>query len=201
MALKLATTSSKWAFLFLGGFAGVCGASYSAWHFRPSVFSDQSVNSPANIPSSLRKIPIDRHTVAQPAPLSNSPVKYSLGDRLKVTLFENVDLSDEEHANLPATGLVERTELTGEYVVQENGYISLPLLGAVEVEGKSVEEVAESLQAAFKQWMARPAKASVVLMDREPIYLVGKGTKPGTFKYSPGNDSAACACLVWHRQG
>jgi protein involved in polysaccharide export with SLBB domain len=42
------------------------------------------------------------------------------------------------------------------------------------------------LQTTFNRLMRRPAKASVVLVEREPVYIVGNGMKPGAFKYSPG---------------
>src|SRR5258708_1362799 len=71
-------------------------------------------------------------------------------------------------------------------IVQQKGYIVLPLLGAIEIEGLSTEEVVRALQAAFKRSMRRVAKASVMLIDREPVYVVGKGIKPGAFKFSPG---------------
>jgi len=146
-----------------------------------SVTDDHSAVS-ASIPSSLRKIPVEVGPSLKPT----LPLKYSLGDRLKITLFESVDLSDEEQTNIPLTGLVERTELTGEYVVYETGNIVMPLLGSVEVDGQSTDEVVTSLQEAFKRSMRRPARASVVLLDREPIYIVGKDVRPSTVKYSPG---------------
>ena len=34
--------------------------------------------------------------------------------------------------------------------------------------------------------MRRPARASVVLLEREPVYIVGKDVRPSTVRYSPG---------------
>jgi len=136
----------------------------------------------ASISSSLKKITVEAGLSLKPT----LPLKYALGDRLKITLFESVDLSDDEQANIPLTGLVERTELTGEYIVHETGHIVMPLLGAIEVDGQSTDDVVTSLQEAFKRSMRRPARASVALLEREPIYIVGGDVRPGTVKYSPG---------------
>ena len=76
-----------------------------------SFANDHSVLRTA-IPASLKNVPVE----AGPSLKPTLALKYSLGDRLKITLFESVDLSDEEQTNIPLTGLVERTELTGEYV-------------------------------------------------------------------------------------
>src|SRR3954466_15707033 len=51
---------------------------------------------------------------------------YAIGDRLKITFFERVGAG-------PTGGslgtLIERTELSGEYVVQQDGSVFLPLGG------------------------------------------------------------------------
>jgi exopolysaccharide production protein ExoF len=62
----------------------------------------------------------------------------------------------------------------------------MPLLGAIEVDGQSTDDVVTSLQEAFNRSMRRPARACVVLLDREPIYIVGRDVRPSTVKYSPG---------------
>lgn len=175
--------------IILGAAAAFCAVAVGIWlwqSYRDPVITDHPTLKKPAIPFSLRHIPVETHPAAQPALQPNSSVRYALGDRIRITLFEKVDLSDEEQINVPATGLVERTELTGDYIVQENGYIVLPFIGAIEASGQSTEQVVQALETAFKQTMRRPAKASVVLLEREPIYVAGKGIKPGAFKYSPG---------------
>lgn len=195
MFFKIVTRSSKRVIAVLGCFAAVSGA--VAWQrgsSRDISFADDHSLARTSIPSSWKRLPVEAGPSLKPAspikysaPANSSlPLKYSLGDRLKITLFENVDVSDEEQDNIPLTGLVERTELTGEYVVYETGNIVMPLLGAIEVEGQSTDDVVTMLQEVFKRTMRRPARASVVLLDREPIYIVGKDVKPSTIKYSPG---------------
>jgi protein involved in polysaccharide export with SLBB domain len=184
MFFKVVTGSPKRGAAILGCLVAVSGI--VTWQRSLShdfsFVNDRSVVR-ASIPSSLKNIPVE----SGPSSLKPTlPLKYSLGDRLKITLFESVDLSDEEQSNIPITGLVERTELTGEYVVHETGNIVMPLLGSIEVDGQSTDEVVTSLQETFRRSMRRPARASVVLLDREPIYIVGRDVRPSTVKYSPG---------------
>jgi polysaccharide biosynthesis/export protein ExoF len=173
--------------MILAGLFAVFVAGFSTWPWASGHNStrDRTPKPPAAF-SSLSKTPLEMTVLERRPGVASPALRYALGDRLKVTLFEKVDLNDDEQSNIPATGLVERTELTGDYVVQENGDVVLPLLGGVEAEGQSPEQLAENLQAAFKRSIGRPAKVSVILLEREPVYLVGKDIKPGTVKYSPG---------------
>src|SRR4051794_8526740 len=59
---------------------------------------------------------------------SHDAPAYAIGDRLKISFFEAV--------GAPAGGptlrsLIERSELSGEYVVQADGTVFLPLVGAL----------------------------------------------------------------------
>ena len=119
------------------------------------------------------------------APMSASML--ALGDQLKITVYERMSApSTTGSFSNSATGLVERGELTGSYTIQEDGSIVIPMLGRVEAEARKVEDVALALEASFKGFMGREAKAVVILEDRQPIYVVGHGVRSGTIKYLPG---------------
>ncbi len=115
---------------------------------------------------------------------------HSLGDRIRVTFYERVQLSSEEkEGEAPRErkeALVERAELTGVYAVQETGAIVLPMIGSIDVEGYTTERVAVELEAAFKEVFGREAKASIIVEEREPVYFIGRGSRTGTLKYAPG---------------
>ena len=69
---------------------------------------------------------------------------YAVGDRLKIMFFEQ--LSANSRAVL--SQLIERSEMTGEYQIQEDGYVFLPLLGPVSAASKSYDQ----LQADPRRW-------------------------------------------------
>ena len=72
------------------------------------------------------------------------------------------------------------------YQIQEDGYVFLPLLGPVSAANKSYDQLQADLERAFTTQMEGHIKVSIQLIDREPIYVIGPVTRPGTFKYVPG---------------
>jgi len=118
-------------------------------------------------------------------PLSSSSAKYAIGDRLKLVFYEHMSTGDSSDGASVLSGLVERAELTGEYVVQQDGRLTLPLLGSVDIEGQGVEG-ARNLEDAFREVFGREAKVSIITTERDPVYVIGPSGRSGTFKYTPG---------------
>ena len=87
-----------------------------------------------------------------------------------------IQLGDGRNRNLGPVG----------YLVQENGCVFLPLLGSLAVAAQTPQQVQDHLIALYKMSMGRNAKVSIVLTEREPIYIVGSIKKPGTYRYAPG---------------
>lgn len=153
------------AALIFGGSAllpvGICNVAYAAT--RPEPDSVQNVEgAPAGI-------------------------RYYIGDRLKLLIYERLNVPGEiGRASDGRPRLVERAEFTGTYTVQENGAIVLPMLGNIDVDGRSPEQITKALAAEFYKGFGRDAQASVLLDEREPIYFVGQSVNSGTLKYTPG---------------
>jgi protein involved in polysaccharide export with SLBB domain len=114
----------------------------------------------------------------------NGAMTFAIGDRLKITLFEN--LRPELARESVLSNFVERPEMAGEYVAQQDGKVFLPLLGAILVVGQTQAEFAQAVELDFKRLFGSPAKVIIQLVDREPIYVTGPVARPGTFKYVPG---------------
>ena len=113
-----------------------------------------------------------------------------IGDRLHLALYER--LIDEgqhwmarSHSRRPAKSFQLRSELTGEYEVQENGKVVLPLLGPLPAADRTLPEFEADVATAFERLIGRFAFVSVTV-DRKPIYVVGPVKKPGNYKYTPG---------------
>src|SRR5215212_8743453 len=121
-------------------------------------------------------------------PAQDASLAYAIGDRLKITFFEQLqsDLRGGQAAAKVMSTLVERTELTGEYLVQQDGSVFLPLLGPVPVVGHTPRQLEEALADAFSRHWNGQVKVSIQLTEREPIYVTGSVAKPGTYKHVPG---------------
>ncbi len=116
------------------------------------------------------------------------PLVYAIGDRIKITIYERIVpvAAESESGKDSLSGLVERVDLTGVYTVQGDASVFLPLLGPIEVAGRTPQQVQDELAGVFRKTTGRDAKISIVITEREPIYVVGPVPNPGTYKYTPG---------------
>ena len=133
---------------------------------------------------------LQRGPVNDPAPTSVSPAKLSLGigDKLKIAFYEAIDVAAAKQAD-PQGALrtfYQRMDLTGDYTVEQDGAISIPLLGRFQIEGRALDEVRADLAVSFTSVIGRTANIDVKIVDRSPIYVVGPVKNPGAYKYVPG---------------
>jgi protein involved in polysaccharide export with SLBB domain len=113
---------------------------------------------------------------------------FQLGDKLKIAFYEQVDLQDDRWAKARSNrpGLQQRTELTGEYVVQADGAISLPLFGLVQTAGRSSQELQTDLEGMFRELTGRKGFVTAAVLEHQPIYVLGPVKTPGSYKYASG---------------
>jgi exopolysaccharide production protein ExoF len=62
---------------------------------------------------------------------------FGVGDRLKLAFYERVDVEEDKWGRTSSASalrsILQRPELSGEYTVQEDGTITVPLLGSIPV--------------------------------------------------------------------
>jgi protein involved in polysaccharide export with SLBB domain len=106
------------------------------------------------------------HSLIPPAQPVEVTSGLTAGDVFEVRVF------DQEH-------------LGGTFQVQEDGTIVVPLLGPVNVSGKTKAEVAALLQQMFGDGYLRDPHVTVVMTEREnlEVSVLGQVQKPGTFPY------------------
>lgn len=76
--------------------------------------------------------------------------------------------------------------LGGTFQVQEDGTIVVPLLGPVDIDGKTKAEVAQLLEKLFGDGYLRDPHVTVVMTEREnlEVSVLGQVQRPGTFPYA-----------------
>nr|WP_029353889.1 polysaccharide biosynthesis/export family protein [Mesorhizobium ciceri] len=113
---------------------------------------------------------------------------FGVGDRLKAVFYERVDVEEDKWGGASSAlhGILQRPELSGEYIVQEDGTISVPLLGAIPVANRSTQQVQADLAETFNQLLGREGLVNVLPLERPPIYVLGPVKNPGSFKYAAG---------------
>jgi protein involved in polysaccharide export with SLBB domain len=106
--------------------------------------------------------------VLPPAP-SDSFSNYELapGDRIKVDIFNHVDLS-------------------GEYTLNDEGRFSMPLIGTVEANGLNPIELEDLLVSMLKpDYLVNP-RVFIQVMNSRLYYLIGEVAGRGAFPYKSG---------------
>ena len=103
---------------------------------------------------------------ALPLPSSDSFRNYELapGDRIKIDIFNQVDLS-------------------GEFTLDDDGRFSMPLIGTVEAAGLNPLQLEDLLVSKFKpDYLVNP-RIFIQVMNSRLYYLIGEVNSTGAFPY------------------
>jgi polysaccharide biosynthesis/export protein len=78
-------------------------------------------------------------------------------------------------------------ELAGQYAVQDDGSIRIPLIGKVPAAGQTSEELEKKIadQLVMGHYISHPQVSVSVLIYR-PFYILGEVAKPGGYPYASG---------------
>ena len=94
---------------------------------------------------------------------------YTLGagDRLRITVYNEPDLS-------------------GEYEVNGQGLVSVPLVGQVKIIGMTTAEVQALLTQKYgKDYLVNPS-VTIEVMNYRPFFIIGEVNHPGSYPYVNG---------------
>lgn len=108
----------------------------------------------------------------QPAPkafheATIQPYRVDSGDRLRVTVFDQKDLSNT-------------------YSVDQAGYIAFPLVGAVPARGRTLQELEGQLAAKLQQGYLRDPDIAIEVDRYRSIFVMGEVGQAGQYTYVPG---------------
>lgn len=102
---------------------------------------------------------------AKPAPAGD--IKLAAGDRIKINVFGD-------------------DRISGEFLVDAAGQISLPLVGTIDVAGKTRSAFEIALRNKLKGEFVKDPKVSVAIVSLRPFYILGAVEKPGEYPYRSG---------------
>lgn len=97
----------------------------------------------------------------------NKPYVLDAGDSVRVTVFE-------------------QEGLTNTYAVDQSGYLSFPLVGAVPARGYTVQQVEGELANKLRNGYLRNPDVSVQVERYRPIFVMGEVGAAGQYSYVPG---------------
>lgn len=77
-------------------------------------------------------------------------------------------------------------DLSGAYVVDGDGQITMPLVGQVVVGKLTLSETSTNLENRLKDGWLRDPKVTAELVKGRPYYILGEVNKPGEYPFSAG---------------
>jgi len=97
----------------------------------------------------------------------NQPYILDAGDQVRVTVFDQGDLSNT-------------------YAIDQSGYISFPLVGAVAARGRTVNQLEASIAQSLRNGYIRDPDVSVEVSSYRAIFVMGEVGAAGQYSYAPG---------------
>lgn len=97
----------------------------------------------------------------------NSPYTLNAGDQIRVTVFDQDNLSNT-------------------YSVSQSGTIAFPLVGTVPARGKTVNQIETYLASKLASGYLRNPNVSVEVTTYRPIFIMGEVNDAGQYSYVPG---------------
>ena len=86
--------------------------------------------------------------------------------------------------------------ITGDYVVDSTGYLSIPVAGRVRAAGLTVAELERRVAAQLNGSILKDARVNIQVANYAPFYIRGEVKKPGEFPYKPGLTIADAVALA-----
>lgn len=74
--------------------------------------------------------------------------------------------------------------LSGDFVIDASGRVSLPLIGEIEAGGSSVRDFQRTVEAALSQGYLNDPRVSAEVLNFRPFYILGEVTRPGEYPYT-----------------
>jgi protein involved in polysaccharide export with SLBB domain len=127
---------------------------------------------PASAEENLR--PGEIETVVATAPVND--YRLGPGDKVRVTVYDETDLS-------------------GEFQVDDTGYVRLPLIGQVKALGQTAHQLEGDVGTALLDGYLKNPRVNVEIITYRPFYIIGQVNRPGQYPY-PSNMSALDAIGV-----
>lgn len=109
---------------------------------------------------------------------ANQPAYLNSGDKIKLNVYGEEDLS-------------------GEYMLDQRGVITLPMVGEISARGMTQAQLQDTLRQAFVQggYLSRPL-ISVDISALRQVFILGEVNAPGAFPYEPSLTSLKVVALA-----
>src|SRR5262249_11851014 len=114
--------------------------------------------------------------VLPPAPAASAPWPLGSGDKLRIVVFE-------------------QNQLGGEFVIDEDGTVSLPLAGRLQLAGLAPAAAEQVIAARLAGRIVKNPKVNIDVLHYRPVYVYGEVTRPGAYEFA-GNPTVVAAVTL-----
>lgn len=147
----------------------LAGCKHQAKHRKPAVLASPGIMQPAPRNLFLRGSvgAAEQRMAAAPVTmtsLQDEPYRLDSGDKLRVVVFGQENLS--------------RT-----YAVDGGGFISMPLIGAVQAGGLTTFALEKEIAGKLRTKYIKDPKVTVEIQTYRPFFILGEVKNPGQFAY------------------
>ena len=108
---------------------------------------------------------------------ANESYHLGTGDKLKLTVFGQDDLG-------------------GEFTVDDQGFIRLPLIGQVKAAGLTIHGFEDAVTSKLSDGYLRDPRVSVQVVNYRPFYIIGEVNKPGEYPFENGMNALNAVSLA-----
>jgi protein involved in polysaccharide export with SLBB domain len=115
---------------------------------------------------------------SEPARADDAPAyRLGTGDKIRVTVFGEKDLS-------------------GDFDVNDQGLVALPLIGPTRLNGKTISEAETLITTALaKDYLINP-RVNVEVLNYRPFFILGEVQKPGSYPFVNGMTAVNAVALA-----
>jgi polysaccharide export outer membrane protein len=137
------------------------------WNFAFVLVLTGTLLSACDGPRGLTALNAETQTAPAAPVISTNTYRLSPGDKLKVTVFNEADL-------------------TGEFQVNERGNIAFPLVGEVQAANATPDEFQQRLTNRLRGKFVKNPRVSVEMTSYRPFNVLGEVRNAGQYPYRPG---------------
>lgn len=140
------------------------------------IMADDTLASGPEAVSSISQLPPGNHIGAQPPfATQGEAAAYEFGSGYRVGAGDRLSIR-----------VVGEPDLTGEFVVDASGILSMPYVQSVRVASLNTGQIEKLIVQKLKAGYLRDPKVSVQAIALRPFYIMGEVATGGSFPYQPG---------------
>lgn len=76
--------------------------------------------------------------------------------------------------------------LSGEFKVNDDGKVGLPLIGQLQASGLTIAEMSQAIGAAYSKGILLKPQVAVEVKNYRPFFILGEVGRPGQYEFIPG---------------